>query len=838
MDILRAFKITDSEIHINIQGTHDDPLFQANQIAQVIGLSNIRETLRDFDIDEKITMLADTPGGRQNVTFLTEMGLYKLLGISRKPIARTFQKWVHKVIKELRQRGVYELKQHIEAERILIDHRVAIGRHKALISSHINKRVLYFTKLKDVNDTQFILKLGFTNDIENRNRSLNTQFGGCVFLDIFECYKNQEFELFLKRHPDIIRFAFKDEIIPNSKSTETYLVTKEDYTNIISKIVKKNIDQYQGLNPDQVVESKRLDVEQQRIELENRKLSLKEDIINNVQQGTITLDVIDTIAKIIDQYLPNNIINTDNSSPPLCDEQEVPPEIYIDERKKYSKTNTQHRNVQQYDGATRRLLKTYTGIMDVVRRNPSYSVFGIKNAANNNTIYHGYRWFFIDNNMEHKEYEIPETKITQATSISRQIALLNKEKTRIEKVFQSQRQAANAIGLKRVQTLNDAIHANRALKNDIYFMFFDDVNEELKQEYLQRSTIESTSSRNGTKVLQLDPLTKQVIKSYDSIADVLKVFYMTRATLKRATESGEIHQGFFWKMKDDCFDENDNTKIEDVDDVNEKIEKNVQIDTSEQDTNHDIGETIENQVTNNEETSIVTKQDYTAKTDKKYKYNSCTKTIYKYNKDDLKTPIATFTSIRDALRSLNNPKILPHQFNHVCVSNTILEDARWYCVEGDEQLPETIPPTEQVQEIKPKYRKGLIAQLNREKTKIINVFPSQNDAAKTLKVASCSITSGISKQRPSAGFYWMMYDDCSEQLKSTFTDELPASAPASPSSKIVERLNPETNEVIEKYACIQDICLKYKTSHKTINKVCGSGDIFKGFKWRFAQDTE
>ena len=54
MDLLQAFKLLDKEITINIQGTLDDPLFQANQIGEILELTNIRKSIKDFDTDEKV----------------------------------------------------------------------------------------------------------------------------------------------------------------------------------------------------------------------------------------------------------------------------------------------------------------------------------------------------------------------------------------------------------------------------------------------------------------------------------------------------------------------------------------------------------------------------------------------------------------------------------------------------------------------------------------------------------------------------------------------------------------------------------------------------------------
>jgi len=120
MDILKAFSLCDKEYPINIQGTIDEPLFQANQIGKLLEMTNINKLLSSFDNIEKVITQSYTLGGMQNVTFLTERGLYKVLARSNKPIAKKFQDWMVNVIKELRQQGEYRLKQEHEIEKKLI----------------------------------------------------------------------------------------------------------------------------------------------------------------------------------------------------------------------------------------------------------------------------------------------------------------------------------------------------------------------------------------------------------------------------------------------------------------------------------------------------------------------------------------------------------------------------------------------------------------------------------------------------------------------------------------------------------------------------------------------
>ena len=83
-------------------------------IGLILELSNINKNIADFDETEKVLTNSETLGGNQQVTFLTEKGLYKVLFKSRKPIAEKFQNWVCEVIKEIRLKGQYKLNEEIK----------------------------------------------------------------------------------------------------------------------------------------------------------------------------------------------------------------------------------------------------------------------------------------------------------------------------------------------------------------------------------------------------------------------------------------------------------------------------------------------------------------------------------------------------------------------------------------------------------------------------------------------------------------------------------------------------------------------------------------------------
>lgn len=123
-----------------VYGTPQEPLFKAKAIAEVIGHSNITKMLELVEDSEKGVKELLTPGGNQQVWFLTEDGLYEVLMQSRKPIAKQFKKGVKTILKEIRQTGGYlatrsdETPEEIMA-RALVVAQATIERHTKQLAS-------------------------------------------------------------------------------------------------------------------------------------------------------------------------------------------------------------------------------------------------------------------------------------------------------------------------------------------------------------------------------------------------------------------------------------------------------------------------------------------------------------------------------------------------------------------------------------------------------------------------------------------------------------------------------------------------------------------------------
>ena len=86
----------------NVYGTVEEPLFRAKDVADWIEHSDVHKMVQSVDEDEKVRNNIPTLGGNQEMWFLTENGVYEVLMLSRKPIAKDFKKEVKKMLHALR----------------------------------------------------------------------------------------------------------------------------------------------------------------------------------------------------------------------------------------------------------------------------------------------------------------------------------------------------------------------------------------------------------------------------------------------------------------------------------------------------------------------------------------------------------------------------------------------------------------------------------------------------------------------------------------------------------------------------------------------------------------
>jgi prophage antirepressor-like protein len=562
MDILKAFKLVDKTIEINIQGTLENPLFQANQIGKLLDLTNIRVNLQDFNNDEKVVSLTYTSTGIKETNFLTEIGLYKLLGRSRKPIASVFQSWMINTIKEIRINGMYKLKEENEVDKQLMIQNYDLMTHKNLIKAYDQKNVIYLCRLKYLDDKK-IVKIGSTQNIKERICHMNGQFENIeiVLIDIIEINNYRKFEKYLHNNDYIKNYSYLLTKRDGTLSKETYLVNDKELKEF-TKIINENKKMYQDVNTKDIEELKlkQLEKDIEKIKLKNEfeieQMKLKFEL--ELKQKELDYKNKELELELLKYKVDNNIFKYEEQKKLELDQLEDDDENYkSDDDLDLTKTNFKLKprsygnkspKVYQYNpDDLSNPIKVYDSPSHVERSNElEISPAPLRNSSKNNTIYKGFRWLFLNRNETIPE-KIKETVIVKHQSPEiKLIAMIDIKKTKILEVFNTQKDAVAARNLKS-NSFTLAIK-NGSISSGHYWKYFQDCSEEMKTEFLQNNKLpEKFVHTSGKMVQQIDPKTKEVLKTYNSNREIIKLFQMSTTKLKQCFDSGEIHNGYIWK---------------------------------------------------------------------------------------------------------------------------------------------------------------------------------------------------------------------------------------------------------------------------------------------------
>lgn len=93
---------------VRVVDMNGEPWFVAKDVCECLELGNPRTSIALLDEDEKGVHTMDTPGGAQEMSIVSEAGLYSLILRSRKPEAKAFKRWItHEVLPAIRKHGGY-----------------------------------------------------------------------------------------------------------------------------------------------------------------------------------------------------------------------------------------------------------------------------------------------------------------------------------------------------------------------------------------------------------------------------------------------------------------------------------------------------------------------------------------------------------------------------------------------------------------------------------------------------------------------------------------------------------------------------------------------------------
>lgn len=92
MSGLELFRYGSQDVRVVDRG--GDPWFVAADVARLLGYGHTPSAMRMLDDDMKGVQIMHTPGGDQEMTLVSEPGLYRLIMRSQRPEAREIERWV------------------------------------------------------------------------------------------------------------------------------------------------------------------------------------------------------------------------------------------------------------------------------------------------------------------------------------------------------------------------------------------------------------------------------------------------------------------------------------------------------------------------------------------------------------------------------------------------------------------------------------------------------------------------------------------------------------------------------------------------------------------------
>ena len=542
MDIVKAFNANDLHTEIVIKGTTDVPLFRASDIGTVLEMSNVRATIIDFDESEKVVHKTPTLGGLQEVTFLTEKGLYKVLFRSRKPIAKKFQDWVFEVIKEIRLNGMYDLKKEIEKKnnemqqledkhKQDIEQQKIAEREKVLLKEYASiGSIVYVIRVKTLDDGKYIVKIGESRKgIAGRYTEHKKNYEECTLLDCFAVARSKDFEHFIHHH-EFVRLNKVTDLQNHENENELFLIGQNLTYDRLNHLMTSNAKQF---NNDDIA----------KMELENEKLKLLLEM-NEKNNPNVLVQELMKMVQHLSYHMQQHscqINSLEKINKELCEK------INATQIKTTTGFNeplvTLGPRLQKINPDTMQIIRIYESASEAMKENHSIKRPSLNKAVIENTVYCGYRWAFVDRELDaNVTHNLPPTKQTKQQNLG-YVAQLNETKTEICNVYIDRKTAAHFNGYESASALDNPVK-NFTLSRGFYYKLYDQCDEGLKNAFEQKIKGKPMLYKNGIYQCNLQNV---IVKEFECKYDCMKALSMSDKTMAKALTKGVQYNGHIFK---------------------------------------------------------------------------------------------------------------------------------------------------------------------------------------------------------------------------------------------------------------------------------------------------
>jgi phage anti-repressor protein len=481
-----------------------------------------------------------THGGHNKETFMLNIDTFKKFclkaGTKKADEIHDYFIKLENIMFEITKEESEELKKQLsqiedsknkEMEEKLTKQRVTILLNEYADSGSL----VYIIKVKTFTNGEYVVKIGHsTKGIHTRYTEHKGNYDECLLLNCFSVDKSKDFESFIHTHENI-RLNKVTNLLGHEKENELFLIGKNLTYQMVLHIIENNIKKfnlsvYELLKENEILKMELLQSNQNDNTNNNLYINksnlLLEELTKTVKQLSCKIDNLEKLNIELTEKI--------NSMQTKVSTGFNEPLVTLGPR------------LQKINPETLEIVKVYESVSEAMKENSQIKRPSINKAIIENTIYCGFRWLFVERNLDPNIItHVEPTKQTKIQNLG-YIAKLNAEKNEILNVYLDRKTAANLNGYSSSCALDVPVK-KYIITNGHYYKLYEYCNEELINNYETKHGI-PILYKNGIGQYDLDGhLVKEFMCKYDCI----KFLSISDKTLTKALEKNIPYNGYFYK---------------------------------------------------------------------------------------------------------------------------------------------------------------------------------------------------------------------------------------------------------------------------------------------------
>lgn len=398
----------------------------------------------------------------------------------------------------------------------------ALEKHNLLLREFGHAGALvYIIRVKSFENGQYIVKIGESRrGVEARYNEHKTKYEEAIILDCFLARRSRDFENFLHGHAEI-KLNQVTDLAGHETERELFLIGKNLSYGILTNVIKKNINRFNEVDHDEIMN--KIDSLYGVLANQNTHVSDNIKIQQILDSQTILLDKISTLEKTNKEILDK--LNNAQTRTTTGFEQ---PLVTVGPR------------LQKISPDTLQLVKTYETVSECMREDSKMKRPSIEKAVQENTIYNGFRWAYVDRELDASViHNLQATKATKVQSLG-YIAKLDANKTQIINIYLDRKTAAVQNGYQSVSALDNPVRC-QTITNGNYYCLYEKCEQQLKAAFsIQKPLL----YKDG--VGQFDAQ-NNLLQEFSCKYDCIKALRMSDKTLAKALDKNVAYNGVYYK---------------------------------------------------------------------------------------------------------------------------------------------------------------------------------------------------------------------------------------------------------------------------------------------------